>query len=211
MRLATTLCFTLLPCLSSAEQDFGQWAQTNLGLGTDFSYAGQWVANDGHVFGIDPLTLFGANRAPISVPTTEAAVIGLNQADPDERTAILALVWSDAPFVCGQDAGFIGVDTGLAAFATASEIAALEKYARDHGDLYAGTYAEQIDNLYPGPFLAELPDGTRLPLSGSGWGDGGYPVTALFDADGDMIALFAQFITAGDDWLTPPTCTKRIS
>jgi hypothetical protein len=31
-------------------------------------------------------------------------------------------------------------------------------------------------------------------------------VASLHDADGNMVALYTQFITGGDDWLLPEPC-----
>lgn len=197
-----------LPASVSADANAIGWLLSGATPDARVIEAGDWAEKGGEVLAIDPLTLFGAQAVPISVPARSARVVGILENDAfDPRVAFLVLVWSDAPVVCGEDLATIGVDTGLAGFAAPADIDALNAYADDHaGDLYDGPYAEQIDTLYPGPFLATLPDGTAFPLSGSGYGDGGYPVASLYDADGAMVALYAQFITNGDEWHLPPLC-----
>lgn len=174
--------------------------------------AGFWTTASGTVLAVDPLTLFGAETPIKDLPTTQASVHGFYPLTDPGRTGVMALVWSDAPVVCGEDVATIGVDTGLAAFMSPADIAALHAYEDKWDDLYAGPYAEQIDASYPGPTLIDLPGGSGFPLSGSGWGDGGYPVATLKDASGRVTALYTQFITAeGEDWLLPPPCADSTS
>ncbi|MBF9044778.1 DUF4241 domain-containing protein [Rhodobacterales bacterium HKCCE4037] len=211
---ALALCATPL-----AAQDALTWLETGIGLETVRVEAGIWHPVGGAIHATDPLTLWqtGPEAETITVPDTPARVVGLRRDEPygdtvDPRGAVLALIWSDADVLCGEDLATIGVDTGLAGFMTPADVRALDAYAEQHRDLYDGVYADQIDTLYPGPFLTDLPGGIAFPVSGSGWGDGGYPVASLIDADGNMVALYTQFMGAeGEEWLLPPPCTDPIS
>lgn len=170
--------------------------------------AGEWTPEGGLVHATDPLTLWqtGPDAPLLAVPDAPARVIGLIDRI-DGRAAVMALVWSDAPVVCGEDLATIGVDTGLAGFLTPADVVALEAYSDPSLGPYHGSYAAQLDAEAPTvPLIAVLPEGARFPVSGSGWGDGGYPVASLRDAGGGMVALYAQFLSGSDDWLLPPAC-----
>lgn len=169
---------------------------------------GDWTPAGGLIHATDPLTLWqtGPEATLIAVPDAPARVIGLIDREHGSA-AVLALVWSDAPVACGEDLDTIGVDTGLAGFLTPADVAALEAYSHPSLGTYHGTYAEQLDAEAPTvPLIAQLPDGSRFPVSGSGWGDGGYPVASLRDAAGAMVALYAQFDSGSDAWHLPLPC-----
>ena len=179
-----------------------------------------WSRSPKAVAGVDCLhgpegleeALSRAEIAVLLLPDTPATVLGFYPLDSPGRTGLMALIWSDDPVVCGEDVATIGVDAGLAAFLAPPDLRVLESYRDEWGDLYAGPYAEQIDTSYPGPTLIDLPGASGFPLSGSGWGDGGYPVATLKDASGRVTALYAQFITAeGADWLLPSPCVDSTS
>lgn len=201
----------LAPAMAAAEPGAIAWLRGDAGSDMAAREVGDWHPKGGAVHAIDPLTLLGGEGAPIGVPDRPARVFGLRVTGGDPRTAAMILVWSDAMPVCGADLATIGVDTGLAAFATPQDVAGLRRYEAARPDLYDGPYADQIDTRYPGPFLVDLPQTSGFPLSGSGWGDGGYPVASLIDAGGDMVALYAQFIPAGEDWRLPPPCADETS
>lgn len=188
------------------------WLRAGAGFETRPHDGGTWAAEGGEIYATDPLTLWNRREAPLRVPETPARVVGL-QETTEGRTAFMALIWSNAPVVCGKELSVIGVDTGLAGFLTPADLAALDDYGKPYqGELYVGTYADQLDAQYPTvPFLVELPGGARFPVAGSGWGDGGYPVASLHDAQGRMVALYAQFITGDKGWLDPPPCPAQNS
>lgn len=211
--LGALALFALVP-MPVLAQDAVTWVRDVLYYPTNVVVLSPWSAPTGEVFATDPLTLWGTEGDPIAVPRTPAEAIGLTWITGEQRGGALMLVWSNEPVVCGEEyVGVIGVDTGLAAFMTPADVAALHRYGLSYdGNLYAGPLADQIDSLYPGPFLTDLPRDLRFPISGSGWGDGGYPVSSLFDAQGNMVALYAQFITAeGRDWGLPPPCADAAS
>lgn len=204
MLRALALTVAILTGAPAMAQDALSWMRAQTPPGSTLTNAGSWAAPTGRLYATDPLTL-GQTSTALNVPTTTAQVLGL--VEPDQgRTASLALVWSDAPIVCGDDLGWIGVDSGLAGFLTPKAVAAVEKIARIHGNSYAGDYAEQLETKTPTPAtIIDLP-GARFPVAGSGWGDGGYPVIALYGAEHDIIALITIFIPKGDAWPLPPSC-----
>ena len=214
MRLALAILAAFGPA-GAALADTGavDWLRQHLDFATHLHDGGVWRERGGAVLAVDPLTLYGAEDDPIAVPRQPARILGIRETNgTDPRTAFLVLLWSDKPVVCGEDLTTIGVDTGLAAFLAPDDVAALDSYGQAYGgDLYAGPYADAIDAAYPGPFLAQLPDGTAFPLSGSAWGDGGYPAASLRAEDGSMVALYAQFITDGTGWALPPACPPTTS
>jgi hypothetical protein len=51
---------------------------------------------------------------------------------------------------------------------------------------------------------------SRFPAFATGWDDGGYPVAALHDDAGQMVAPYADFMGRNDagDWLLPDPCAS---
>ncbi len=210
MRAVVAVTLTALP---AAAQDATSWLAQGINMPSDLHVSGPWHPRGGQIFATDPLTLWqtGLDVETITVPDTPARVVGLLETE-EGRTAVMALIWSDAPVICGDDLTTIAVDTGLAAFLTPSDVAALDAYAHPSDGPYHATYAQQLDAVVPTiPFIVALPDGTRFPISGTGWGDGGYPVASLYDADGNMVALYAQFMGGAEEWHLPTPCTDQTS
>jgi len=209
MRLVHCLPVLLaLPFAAAAEPDARTWFTENLSIPTRAETSGAWHPMGGRLHATDPLTLWGVDGPPLPVPDQTAEMFILYATESGEDSVgLFALIWSNAPVACGEDLGSVPVDTGLAGFLTPDDVTALERYGQRYGDnLYDGPYAEQIEKNWSGPFLAELPGGTHFPITSSGWGDGFYPVFGLLDQDGEMIALYMQFITDGQEWLVPPVC-----
>ena len=189
-------------------QDATTWLRQGIGIATDLHVSDMWHPRGGQLYATDPLTLWQTEGETLSVPNRPARLIGLLERDQG-RAALMALIWSNADVVCGEDLSTIGVDTGLAGFLTPANVRALNAYADPSMGTYHGTYAEQLDAAIPTiPFIARLPSGATFPVSGSGWGDGGYPVASLYDAQGNMVALYTQFIGGSEDWLLPPSCSN---
>lgn len=209
MPLALSACVET--STATAEGGAAAWLSSGLPFTTTTIDVGTWIAPTGEIATVDPLTLWGAESFLSGMPESQARVVGFRLDDRGPVTAVMALVWSNDPVVCGDDLATIAVDTGLAGFMTPANVAALRKYGAGYDEnLYDGSYAEQIDASYPGPFLADIP-GAVFPITSSGYGDGGYPVVSLRNAKGEIVALYAQFITGDDDWLLPPPCNQNIS
>lgn len=198
-------CIACLVAGPAAAENALDWLIRQAGNDLRPHLGGSWHPVGGRIFASDPLTLLQTEGATLDVPDGPAALFGL--LEPDQgRAALMALIWSDAPVACGEDLTTIAVDTGLAGFLTPSDVAALRAYSTPDEGTYHGSYAEQLDASVPTvPFIVTLP-GARFPVSGSGWGDGGYPVARLVDEEGETIALYSQFIPADDTWLLPPPC-----
>lgn len=214
IRIALALVLGAAPV---AAEDAVTWLQDGIGIETRIVEAGTWHPVGGQLHATDPLTLFqtAPHVSPLAVPDAPAAVIGLHHdavfGDVTEpRNAALVLVWSDAPVICGEDLATIAVDSGLAAFITPDEVDALHWYEDRYGPSYVrvvpGPLQRQIETASPGPFITDVPRDLHFPISGAGWGDGAYPVVSLLDAEGNMVALYTQFITDGENWFMPPPC-----
>lgn len=205
--------FLIATAVPGHAQDAVTWLENGLNMPSEVQSPGIWHPVGGEIFATDPLTLWqtGSDIETIRVPDAPARVVGLLDV-AQGRTAAMALIWSNAPVVCGHDLATIGVDSGLAGFLTPMDVEALDAYAHPTDGPYHGSYAAQLDAHVPTiPLIATLPDGTRFPVSGSGWGDGGYPVASLVDADGTVVALYTQFMGGTENWLLPPPCAEAAS
>src|SRR5690606_11298646 len=104
-----------------------------------------------------------------------------------------------------------GVDTGPAAFLDRPAAAALEADSQALGpgrDIYNDWFHGLSGETHVVKEMVPLPSGTRFPMMSSGWGDGGYPVASLSDAEGRMVAIYVDFMGMNEegDWLLPPEC-----
>ncbi|WP_199259815.1 hypothetical protein [Paracoccus binzhouensis] len=135
----------------------------------------------------------------------------LARKDGYAHVAAIALVTADGLPVCGESLGIIGVDTGLAAIVTRSGFEAMNTYY----DTFQAQGSDPFTALEPQlpmdllPAFVILPDGTQIPTSRSGYGDGGYEFFRLDDAQGRPVAYFLDFL--GDskgEWIHPPPCAN---
>ncbi|MEJ6395167.1 hypothetical protein V8J82_18030 [Gymnodinialimonas sp. 2305UL16-5] len=203
--LYAALTLIAVPGIALSETAHG-WISSGLGMEVRAVRVAGWHPVGGQLYATDAITLWQAEGPGLTIPDQEAGVTGYIDAETG-RTAALALIWSADPVACGEDLASAGIDTGTFAFLTPADAAALDAYADPSMGTYHGTYADQLDATVPTiPFMATLPDGTTFPATGSGWGDGGYPVASLIDAEGDTVALYVQFMGGDEDWLLPPPC-----
>lgn len=172
---------------------------------------GEYVLDGTGVVALDPLTGFATQ--PVSqLPTGPARTyVIMAREDGYDYAAALVLVLANGKPVCGSPQGVFGVDTGLAALINHSDAAKLEAYARTleltGSDLF--TALETQLPIEENASTVTLPDGSRLPISRSGFGDGGFGLFRLHDAQGVTVALYTDFI--GDrkgEWIAPQPCAN---
>lgn len=137
-------------------------------------------------------------------------VVAIDKAQ-DGRPSKAMLVFSDAPVACGQDVATVGIDSGLAAFFDRATLKAVNHDGAALGpgkDIYNDWFYALIGDkpVVAGP--VPLPSGAVVPMVSSGWGDGAYPVATLNDANGQIVAVYADFMGRDDEgtWLLPPPC-----
>ena len=172
---------------------------------------GEYHLDGSGVVALDPLTGFATKPAG-NLPAGPAQVhVVQAYQDGFDETAALVLTLGPAVPVCGLSHGTFGVDTGLAAILNKSDADKLDGYGRVldliGSDLFTALETQlPMDN--PANFVT-LPEGTRFPVSRSGYGDGAYKLYLLNDARGAPVALYVDFI--GDhkgEWIDPPPCAN---
>ncbi len=172
---------------------------------------GEYHLDGSGIMALDPLTGFATKPAG-NLPAGPAQVhVVQAYQDGFDETAALVLTLGPAVPVCGLSHGTFGVDTGLAAILNKSDADKLDGYGRVldliGSDLFTALETQlPMDN--PANFVT-LPEGTRFPVSRSGYGDGAYKLYLLNDARGAPVALYVDFI--GDhkgEWIDPPPCAN---
>ena len=172
---------------------------------------GEYHLDGSGIMALDPLTGFATKPAG-NLPAGPAQVhVVQAYQDGFDETAALVLTLGPAVPVCGLSHGTFGVDTGLAAILNKSDADKFDCYGRVlyliGSDLFTALETQlPMDN--PANFVT-LPEGTRFPVSRSGYGDGAYKLYLLNDARGAPVALYVDFI--GDhkgEWIDPPPCAN---
>lgn len=187
------------------------WLQAQSDFALEFRDVGVISIAPGGVMAVDPLTWSEGWDLPwIEVPAGEARFLLALDAGAG-RVSKALLVFSDAVPVCGADVATIAVDTGLASFFDHSMARAVTRSADLLGpgkDLYNDWFDAMISETWVVGHILDLPDKTLIPITSTGWGDGGYPVARLHSASGGVVALYADFMgkNAEGDWLLPPDC-----
>ncbi|WP_112309282.1 DUF4241 domain-containing protein [Pseudogemmobacter bohemicus] len=186
------------------------WLRGQSDFPLEFRDAGRITIAPGGIVAADPLTWSDDWDLPeIGTPTGEARFI-LALDDGQGRVSQAMLIFSDAAPVCGDDVATIPVDTGLASFLDPVMREALNRSYEmiDPEDLYSGWFEDLIGETWVVGHILPLPDKTLIPMTSTGWGDGGYPVARLKSASGEVVALYADFMGKNDagDWLLPNAC-----
>lgn len=217
MRLAAALSLLVLtaPATGQAQplDDIGAlaWVRSMTGFPLEMRAIGEVTIAPGGVIAADPLTFFSAAAWPaIPAPAGPAQFIVALDAETG-RVSKALLVFSAAPVACGRDETTLGVDTGLAAFLdqpTADALANLAQAVSPDRNIYDNWFHGLLGSTGVLADLVPLPSGELVPMTSSGWGDGGYPVASLSDAKGRMVALYADFMGINEDggWLLPEDC-----
>lgn len=192
------------------------WLRDRTGHALDIRTIGPVAIAPGGVIVVDPLTYSTGYGWPfLPVPEGPAQFVVALETGYG-RVSKAMLVFSDAPVSCGHEEAAVGVDTGLAAFLDRPAAEALEADALALGpgrDIYNDWFHDLIGETPVVKEMVPLPSGIRFPMMSSGWGDGGYPVASLSDAEGRMVALYVDFMGMDEDgrWLLPPECPGPVA
>ncbi len=187
-----------------------EWMRGQSDFPLEFRDAGQITIAPGGIVAADPLTWSEEWKLPeIESPAGEARFIVALDAG-EGRVSKAMLVFSDAPPVCGDDVATIPVDTGLASFLDPVMRTGLNRSYEmlGPGDLYSSWFEALIGEVWVVGDILPLPDKTLIPMTSTGWGDGGYPVARLKSASGEVVALYADFMGRDEagEWLLPKAC-----
>jgi hypothetical protein len=210
--ITTTCAVSLASPVLGEENPSLVWILSQSGVPLSVHEVGQMTVRGTEMIGVDSLTYSPDYLWPwFTVPEGPARVVALYD-DAEVAYSKAAIVFSAEPPVCGEDVGGMPVDTGTGAFLdrpTAEALDALNTSMGEDCNIYDCMMAEQTGE---GQFakMIKLPDGTSYPAFSTGYGDGGYPVFLLRDANGAPTAAYADFlgVAATTDWLTPPPCPK---
>lgn len=195
------------PKIVSTGQSAVTWIEASNKMPLDVVEIGAFPTPERKVAVLDPL-YFAQEREFIAVPGDEGRVVVFH--DPSEgRNSKMAIVFSDAEVTGGDDVATCFVEAGMASFFTPASVDAMNQFGRSLGEnanFYDDYFCKFDDEAGGERKLAALPDGTLVPYIHSGWGDGAYPVFTLTDAEGNLCAIYTDFMGHNDDgvYLTPP-------
>ena len=186
------------------------WIVDHSDADLDVAEIGPFATPEGRVTFGDPL-VFAHTPNWIAVPQSGGALVVFH--DPLlGRNSKLALIFSDRTVAGGSDVAICAVDAGLASVFTPATHAAMTRFLAalpKDVDPYNDHFSKYDDAAGGERKFVPLPDGTPVPYVHAGWGDGAYPVFALTDMAGTVIAVYTDFMGVNDDgdWLLPPGVT----
>ncbi len=172
---------------------------------------GPFATEAGRVTFIDPLIC--PTEAPFhTVPDAGGRLVVFENVE-DGRNSKLALIFSDAHVAGGAELGAVPVDAGMASVLTPEGFAALNAHADALGpdaNLYDDFFSQFSEPSGGERKRVPLPNGIEVPYIHAGWGDGTYPIFSLTDADGEICAIYTDFMgrNRAGDWLLPPGVTR---
>lgn len=210
--LLTACLFGTGPAAADALPGAVQWLIDRSGdpdrIGRDI---GPYPLDGSGIVALDPLTGFATRPAPTPAAPDARFYAVLAREDGYAYAAAMALVTADGLPACGESLGVVGVDTGLAAIVTRSGLEAMSLYYDSLQAQGSDPYTALEPQLPLETFASfvTLPDGTRVAVSSSGYGDGGYQFFRLGDAQGQTVAFYLDFL--GDrkgEWIDPPPCAN---
>lgn len=203
MRLFALCLAICLPTLSHASDRFGDWVASELGFQPFYAQSIGWDMPEPSVTIADPLLPAEAAGAFIETPKTTAWVVGILEAPSAARLTGLALVWSDGPFDSAVSLDALQTQSGFVAFQTPRQTWVSTALPQD--------IASKMNELSPGPILAEQPDGTTFPVGDSGVLGGCLDITALYTNTKDLIALVVLFQSDARRDAADVTCASLTS
>lgn len=184
MKSLAAVVLTLWAPFAHAEQRFGDWVTDQLGFEPLFSQSIGWDMPAATVMVTDPLAGVSTDATPIATPQTTAWLVGMFENEEDSVLAGMALVWSDWPYDRVERLAPPISQSGSVAFQTNQDL---------RPDLLAETVGAQLVRYTPGPFLAQIPDGTVFPVGESGRPNQCFQFHALYNNNDDLMALVVLF------------------
>ena len=199
---------------SHAPKDSGltarEWIDAKTETDFEVTEVGAFSTAEGLVCMIDPL-VFGQPPNFVQVPNENGRIVVFFDSK-EWRNSKLALIFSEETVAGGDDVGVCMVDAGMASIFTPATHQAMTKFVDSGGDyfnVYDEYFMEFDESNGAERKIVPLPDGTPVPYIQSGWGDGRYPVFTLKDVNGQVIAIYTDFLGKDESgaWLTPPGVT----
>lgn len=204
MKAIATAAAILAFCASvaNAEQRFGDWVTDQLGFEPFYSQSIGWEMPTTSVLVTDPLAGVSVNTSSIATPETTAWLVGMFANEEDSYLAGMALVWSDWPFDKVERLASPISQSGSVAFQTNQNL---------RPDLLAEAVKTQLNRQSPGPFLAQIPDGSVFPVGESGRPNQCFQFHALYNNNDDLMALVVLFQSHLRDDADTPKCAPLTS
>lgn len=200
----TGICAPVLALAGPAD-----WLLEQAGSESTLSPQLLWQPDGDRVQTADPIVFPNGSATDwTAIPQTQATfqmVVG--RAPYYEGTAAF-LAFTDSTPTCRKSVGVLGVDAGMGAFLTPKAQASIQQYLTtlpDGWSLYDGLIYDQNGGDRDNLTVFKLPDGTEFPGFSTG-GDGGFLVSALYDAQGNMSALLVDLSRATPSPFTLPDC-----
>jgi hypothetical protein len=213
--LACAVLPFLVPPALAAESGTERWIKAQNWVPLRVVDIGSFDPEGNEMIGVDSLTYSLASDWPwLTVPDGPARFVAFFD-DQVVGVSKAALVFDDATPACGTEVGTMPVDSGTGAFLdrkTAQKLDLLSGVMGPFCNLYDCLMAKQVAD-YAFAQLIRLPDGSSYPAFSSGYGDGVYPVVALYDVDGAIVAAYVDFMGRNEagEWLLPKPCTPDTS
>ena len=191
-----------------------EWILSNCAAALVAHEVGHLDTPEGSIAMVDPLVFSGdISSTTFDVPKDGGRIVVFE--DPEQgRNSKLVIIFDDADVAGGADVSTMLVDAGLGTILTPTTYDGLEAFRdtlTNGKDPYNDHFSKFDDPQGGEKKIVPLPDGTPIPYIHSGWGDGGYPVFTLTDANGTVIAAYTDFMGCDDDgtYLTPPGVTLQ--
>lgn len=209
-----SLLSILFPCVAWAESSSVIWVTSRVETPLIVTKPEEWRNIGDTIIVVDPLTWNGERPADvIEAPASLAKFYAFIDQETG-RTSKVMLVFSNSEPVCGVEKTALGVDGGMGAFLASEAEVELNSLSHELSqtkqDIYTGFFEKIFKDKFDFAEIVTLPSGAHFPVFTTGWGDGWYPVSILYDDRGTIVAIFADFMGKNDkgEWLLPEDCSQ---